>query len=94
MNFADLEYSEFDDLEYSHENEAASFQTIFYITNLLRNSTLDEERIQEVECSLDSLTQGEASLIIFNLKANQLDMFRDTNRYGQRDLTKHLNKFL
>lgn len=94
MNFADLEYSEFADLEYSHENEAASFQTIFFITNLLRNSTLDEEKLKDIEMSLDSLTQGEASLIIDNLKANQLDCFRDTNRFGQRELNKHLKNFL
>lgn len=92
MNFEDLEYNSFLDLEYASENEAASFQTIFYITNLLRSSSLDEDHKQEVESNLDSLTQKEASLIIFNLKSNQLDKFRDTNRYGQRELNKHLKE--
>ena len=92
MNFADLEYNSFDDLEYIAENEAASFQTIFYISNLLRNSTLDEDKRQAIEISLDGLTQGEASVIIRNLQANQLDKFRDTNRYNQGDLIKHFKE--
>lgn len=94
MNFEDLEYNSFLDLEYASENEAASFQTIFYINNLLRSSSLDEEHKQEIERNLDSLTRIEASAIIGNLLSNQLDKFRDTNRYGQKDLTKHLNKML
>lgn len=94
MNFEDLEYNSFLDLEYASENEAASFQTIFYITNLLRSSSLDEDRKLEVERNLEAITQKEASEIIINLKSNQLDKFRDTNRYGQRELTKHINTML
>ena len=94
MNFEDLEYNSFLDLEYASENEAASFQTIFYINNLLRSSSLDEEHKQEIESGLDNLTQKEASLIIFNLRSNQLDKFRDTNRYGQKELTKHIKAML
>lgn len=92
MNFEDLEYNSFLDLEYASENEAASFQTVFYITNLLRSSSLDEDRKLEVERNLEAITQKEASEIIINLKSNQLDKFRDTNRYGQRELTKHINE--
>lgn len=92
MDFADLEYSSFDDLEYSQENEAATFQQLFFIENLLRNSTFDDDA--RANFNTEGITQGEASKIIETLKANQLDMFRDTNRFGQRDLVKHINKML
>lgn len=92
MNFADLEYNSFEDLEYKQENEPATFQQLFYIENLIRTSTFDDE--QKDRINTDNLTQVEAWALIIKLKANQLDIFRDTNRFGQKDLVKHLNKIL
>ena len=92
MNFADLEYNSFEDLEYKQENEPANFQQLFYIENLLRSSTFEDE--QKDGINTDNLTQVEAWELIAKLKANQLDIFRDTNRFGQKDLVKHLNKIL
>lgn len=94
MNFEDLQYNAFEDLNYSYENGAASFQQIFYISNILRSSSFDDEIKDDIEIGLNDLTHGEASLLIDKLKANQLDKFRDTNRFGLNELTKHLNEFL
>lgn len=92
MNFADLEYNSFDDLEYRREDEPASYQQLSFIDNLMRSSTFDDEAIANF--NVNGITHGEASKLIEKLKANQLDMFRDTNRFGQRDLIKHINKML
>lgn len=62
--------------------------TVSYLEGLILNSTFDHETQAQMERSLISLSEGEATDLEVLLLSNQLDPIRERGLYSHSDLMK------
>ena len=87
-----MEVTEYDFFEQEGDDFKADFWILDMIEQLLKNSSLSEERKQDIESQIESLTFTQANEILNELREKQVDRITSGLNYNQSDIIEHLRK--
>lgn len=79
-------------IDLTNDDYQASYQQLNYIDNLLKTSSIAEERKVFIERNMNTYSQEQARTCIEMLKENQRDAINSGGNYNQADIKDKLNE--
>ncbi len=72
--------------------DGGTFAQQVQVERLLHSAIIDPDTKEQTLANLHNLTVGELDTLIGNLQQSQLNPITEVGRYGQRELTKHIQR--